>query len=131
VISTQLRAEVNAFLQVGSARSQFPADWKISAPGFAAFSHANLKLGFEVLSKEQAAVILKAKLKFVIDSVLYNVKEAGFPTRKPDLPCHLVSFVGSRQKRADVYDGKWRNLAHDATLDSSRNMNCGGATHRR
>jgi hypothetical protein len=129
VISAQFRAEVNAFLQVGFARSQLPADWKISSPGFAAFSHADLELGFEVLSKEPAAVILKAKLKFVIDSVPDNVEEADFSTRKPDLPGHLVSSGRSGQKGADVDDWKWRRLAHGATLGSCSEYELRGSKH--
>src|SRR5262245_39096658 len=110
VIVSELRAEIDAFFQIGLARSQFASDREIAAPGPAATGHVNLHLRFNFLSEESPAEMFQPLLQAFINAMPDDVKESALAARLSDLGGYGVTTFCPADQRADVNDWNGRDF---------------------
>ena len=106
VIVTQLGAEVEALLAIGSAGCELAANRKIPAPGSAAFFHSDRELLFKILIEKPSAQFFQAALKGIVHSVPGDVEESRFATSPADLSSYDGWVTGAGHQRGDIDYGE-------------------------
>src|SRR5215813_2212812 len=104
MIVSKLRAEIDAFLQIGLTQSQLVSDREIPAPGSTAMGHSYLHLGFNILSEELPAESFQPLSQAFVHTVSDDIKESALAARSSDLGGHGVTVLCPADQRADVND---------------------------
>jgi hypothetical protein len=104
VIVVELRAEIEAFLEVGPARGQLTADGEIPAPRPTAQAHADLELPLEGLGEELAAHVHEPLLQTLVYPMTEDVEEPVLAAGLPDLSGHRTAARSPSDQRSDIDD---------------------------
>src|SRR6186997_2699149 len=111
VVLRQLLAEVQPFLEIGSARGELAADRKITAPCAPAARHVNAELLFRALLEERPTGRQQRLDDTRLDAVANDIEETKLARGPVDLRGDMVAPGPALVEERQIDDGQTRRIS--------------------